>query len=238
MAARTTRPKRKKRVSKKRKTGVQSKSRKRNVTKKTLRRVPKLPTAMTEPVIDPISVPSIPSFPPKPSHLRVFKAILNTLLFVIIIAASLAAIFIGKKDINGYRLFVVKSGSMEPTIPTGSLILSQPQPSYGVGDVVTYGSLIRKDSTITHRIVDVKTLGEAQYFVTKGDANPVADDQPIPPSGILGKHQATIPLLGYPIGFASEPLGAVVLIIVPATIVLWEEIKNLRALLSPRPRPS
>jgi signal peptidase len=118
---------------------------------------------------------------------------------------------------------------MEPVIPTGSLIVIKEESQYAIGDVVTYGSLVRQNSTITHRIVDQRSQGLATYFVTKGDANNSIDDQPIPPSSVLGKHVFTIPLLGYPIGFASTPLGAVVLIIIPGTLILWEELKSLRA---------
>lgn len=69
----------------------------------------------------------------------------------------------------GYGLAVVQSGSMEPAIPTGSLIIVHQQDSYEEGDVVMYAH--ENGLSVTHRIIDM----EDGQIHTRGDANSVAD---------------------------------------------------------------
>lgn len=134
----------------------------------------------------------------------------------------------------GYKFYLVQSGSMEPTIKTGSLIISKQQPSYQPNDIITFQS---KNSTITHRLIEIK---EDQYF-TKGDANDAPDFQPIKPDLILGKVILKLPLIGKPIAFAKTKEGFIILIIIPATIIVYSEIlaiKNQIQLIKSKKKPS
>src|SRR5205085_9882515 len=71
---------------------------------------------------------------------------------------------------------VVLSGSMEPAIRTGSVIVAvaTPQDRLKVGDVITYVRAGDQEN-VTHRIVDIKSTAEGPSFVTKGDANGAPD---------------------------------------------------------------
>jgi signal peptidase len=166
--------------------------------------------------------------------MKLLRTFLQVVLFVLVLFLGILVIFTGKRDVKGYYLFVVKSGSMEPTIHTGELIVVKKETSYKVQDIITFGSVVRRDAIVTHRITDIKMASAAAYFVTKGDANKSADTDVIPTSSVLGKYQFGIPLVGYPIGFAGTPLGAVVLVIIPSTLILWEEVHNLQKLFFPR----
>lgn len=80
---------------------------------------------------------------------------------------------------GGYRPLVVLSGSMEPTIPTGSMVLVQrvPASELEVGDVV---AVARPDrSRVTHRIVVLERRHDGATLVLKGDANEDADAAPV-----------------------------------------------------------
>ena len=72
---------------------------------------------------------------------------------------------------TGHQLFIVRSGSMTPAMPTGSLVVIGPLEAGGptAGDVVT----IRLDSgvVVTHRVTRVFDLDGVPYIATKGDAN-------------------------------------------------------------------
>jgi len=133
------------------------------------------------------------------------------------------------------KAFIVQSGSMEPSIKTGSLVFSIPQKNYRVGEVVTFSPTGGSKNLITHRIVSVAegcqpggaSCPEGE-FVTKGDANEDADTQTVKSDSVIGKTFLTIPYLGYIASFAKNPKGFIILVIVPATIVIYEEIKNLR----------
>lgn len=80
---------------------------------------------------------------------------------------------------TGVRPLVVRSGSMEPTIPTGSMVLVQrvAAAEIAVGDVV---AVERPDHTrVTHRVVDLERHGETAELTLKGDANEDVDPAPV-----------------------------------------------------------
>lgn len=91
--------------------------------------------------------------------------------------------------------YAIGSGSMEPTIETGSLVIVRGYGHQGqveVGDVVAYES---SGSIIVHRIVGRCEDG----FRARGDANPVEDPWVIRFEDIRGEVMLSIPYLGYPI---------------------------------------
>ncbi|MGH9040360.1 MAG: signal peptidase I [Acidimicrobiia bacterium] len=79
---------------------------------------------------------------------------------------------------TGIRPLVVRSGSMEPAIPTGSMVLVQRVDAgdIGIGDIVT---VERPDHTrVTHRVVVLEPHGDTFEVTLKGDAN--EDPDPVP----------------------------------------------------------
>lgn len=99
------------------------------------------------------------------------------------------------------RVFLVESGSMEPSIPQLSVILVAPAQRYGSGDVVTFevsekARFEDKGLYTTHRIVEVKRESNADIFVTKGDANEVVDVLQVSEQDIVGKVYGSFPYLG------------------------------------------
>lgn len=161
-----------------------------------------------------------------------FVRLLNVSLIFIILILGAFVILTGSKEIFGYRILTVQSGSMEPTIPTGALILVGRAGTYNKSDIVAYGSLIRKNALITHRIIDIANINGKTLFVLKGDANKQIDIELVPSHAIAGKYLGGIPLVGYPVQFARTPMGVILMIIIPGTLIVYEEIRNLRARLS------
>ena len=123
---------------------------------------------------------------------------------------------------GGLKMSVVKSGSMAPAIKSGDLIFSQRQDTYTTDEIVTYipRGENRQIQSITHRIIDTRD----GFYITKGDANPSEDSEPISLNQIKGKYRFRVPLLGYLVGFAKTTLGLVLLIIIPGTIIIYSEI--------------
>ena len=126
------------------------------------------------------------------------------------------------------QIKIVKSGSMEPTIRTGSIVVVKPEASYTKGDIITFGPDTKKEVPITHRIVEIKGEGANMRFVTKGDANEDTDMKEIARNAVVGKALFSIPYLGYVIDFARKPIGFFLLIIVPACIIIVDELLNIR----------
>jgi signal peptidase len=88
----------------------------------------------------------------------------------------------------------VLSGSMEPSIATGGLVLTrQVDPSsIAVGDVVTYRS---GDDLVTHRVVEDAVDGDHTMLRTRGDATESADP-PVRRSDVVGSAVLDLPFLG------------------------------------------
>jgi signal peptidase len=121
---------------------------------------------------------------------------------------------------------IVKSGSMEPTILTGSIVVVKPQESYAVGDVVTFGEDTARQIPTTHRII--AEMGAAA-FQTKGDANEEADPQAITANDIIGRVVLAAPYVGYVLDFARQPIGFTLMIGIPAGIIVVDELMKIYA---------
>jgi signal peptidase len=116
------------------------------------------------------------------------------------------------------KALVVRSGSMQPTIPVGSLVVVRKNTSqYQIGDVVTFqlGNVY-----VTHRI---KSIQENQ-FQTQGDANNAPDTQLVSQTSVIGKVWISIPYIGKTLTFVKTPKGFSLLIILPAFIIVIQEV--------------
>lgn len=65
-------------------------------------------------------------------------------------------------------------------------------------------------------------------FTTKGDANNVADNEKVPQEKIVGKVFLNIPYLGYAVNFAKTKQGLILIIIIPAVIIIFEELVKIK----------
>lgn len=159
-----------------------------------------------------------------------FSKIINystKIIYLLLAIILLAVIFSFLPLKNNYKLLVVKSGSMEPEIHTGSLILIKPVNEYSVGDVITRKTE-EKMTTITHRIIEKKEIDGKAVFVTKGDANNVSDGEKVTQESIVGKVFFNIPYLGYLVNFAKTTQGLILIVIIPVTIIVYEEILKIK----------
>ena len=127
---------------------------------------------------------------------------------------------------GGLKIKIVKSGSMEPAIMTGSIVVIRGESSYAVGDVITFGADTKVQIPTTHRIVAVSDSSNPIY-TTKGDANDAADPADTHLSDIHGKVIATVPYLGYLLDFARKPIGFGLLVGVPSAMIILEEVGKI-----------
>jgi signal peptidase len=96
-----------------------------------------------------------------------------------ILASSLLFLgFVGLGPRTGaYRTLTVLTGSMDPTIPPGAMVVVKPvdPQDLRVGDVITYQTPVGDRRVVTHRIVDIPRPGPNPVVQTKGDANNAVD---------------------------------------------------------------
>jgi signal peptidase len=169
------------------------------------------------------------------------KVISGTLYaFFILLLLGVAGLFLASMlPIPGnIQVKIVKSGSMEPTISTGSVVVVKPAASYAVGDIITFGPDTSAEIPTTHRILAI----EGNTIFTKGDANEEADPQPTSVREVIGKVVLAVPKAGYVLDFARQPLGFTLMIGIPAGIIIldellriWAEIRRMRRPKSPPP---
>lgn len=143
---------------------------------------------------------------------------------VIITALLIASIF---PIAGNYKILIVQSGSMEPTINTGGIVVVKPTFPYTVGDVITFGPVSNGKAPTTHRIVDIRLQNGSPVYVTKGDANEDEDQQEVLARHVIGKVLFDIPFLGYVLAAAKTPVGFAVLIVIPAGLVVIDEVYKI-----------
>lgn len=152
------------------------------------------------------------------------KMVGEVLLTVAAIGGTLCILAVVVAMVFHITFILFKTGSMTPTIPTGSLAVVQriPASEIRVGDVVTVdrGALL----PITHRVTSVKNgpadaVGSRQITM-KGDANPVADPEPYVVTDVR-RVMLSVPGLAYPLVAISNPLVIGGITIGAAALITW-----------------
>lgn len=184
-----------------------------------------------------ISVTTLPTTPAAPAALPAAQApatprheVLANLALTsacVIAIAVVLALTIGPRFF-AYETFIVRSGSMAPSIQTGSIVVVQPlQPrDVQVGDVITYRRPEEPDITITHRVIAVQPATSptvAPIFTTKGDANDAPDPWEVQLQGTAWRVTFSMPIAGYLFAFTQQPAGRALFLIVPGLglCALW-----------------
>lgn len=158
--------------------------------------------------------------------MKITRIIYYSVSVVLIIVALLLIVSIFPITGN-YRFYVVQSGSMEPVIKTGSVIMVKPMDDYEVGEVISFEKSKSNNSPITHRIYDIEVIEGKIYYITKGDSNNAPDRDRVAKSEVIGKTLIDIPYTGYIVNFARKPIGFFLIIIVPALMIIGDEIKKI-----------
>jgi len=144
------------------------------------------------------------------------------LLIFFLILISMLILIVNINPSGDFRIYYIISGSMRPTIKTGSLIIIKKLRTYNKNDIVTYieNNTNKKNVSATHRIISVKNKN---HYLTKGDANRGEDVSIISKEQIQGKVIFRIPLLGYLIHLSKTLTGLIVFIIIPGLIIVISE---------------
>lgn len=153
------------------------------------------------------------------------KKKIKAVIRIVALAVIALVLGLGIYEINATRLggnavpmpfgvgaSVVLSGSMEPELSVGDLLIIAEQEAYEVNDVVVFQE---GRASVVHRIIRM----EGDTVITMGDANS-GEDEPMDVSLIKGKVVFAVPLVGYAVNVIKTPLG--VLIVLGLAIFLME----------------
>lgn len=117
---------------------------------------------------------------------------------------------------------------MAPAIKIGSMVVIHPVDSYKTGDIITFGKISKIESPTTHRILKTEVKNNQVVYTTKGDANNGSDLKEIQKSEIIGKVVFSLPYAGYAVNFSKKPPVFVLLLLIPAAAIIYEEIKKIK----------
>ncbi len=138
----------------------------------------------------------------------------------------------------GIETYVVVSGSMEPSIPVGSLVYAKETDPKALvaGDVIVFyksNDISQSGASgvdsggvvpITHRVVE--NHPDTGEIITKGDANNQADISPVTYNNVVGKVVFHIRSLGYLAAPLSTVFGKVAIILVLLAAYILTEVAN------------
>ena len=152
---------------------------------------------------------------------------------LVIVVLLVGFMFIG--PIFGWETHPILSGSMEPALKVGEVILTKPVKleEIEIGDIITFRT---GEQTVTHRVVNIIEIDEKPYFQTKGDANEEPDSNLVSSEGEeIRKVVFHILYLGFAAQFMKNKWVFLLLIGIPALILIgmfgrdfWEGILEMK----------
>jgi signal peptidase I len=161
---------------------------------------------------------------------RRFVGIFATLAACAVFGFGVAfAAFVALPRVVGLEAFTVLSGSMEPTLRIGDVVIDRPihPEAIRLGDVVTFRDPDSPRRLLTHRVVQLRIRGSDAYVVTKGDANHTTEHWSIPLGGTLGRVEYRVPKLGFTLRWAGGRFGRLGLILVPVLLLAALELRRI-----------
>ena len=124
---------------------------------------------------------------------------------------SLVALVMGAHvaPVTGHDIFVIRGGSMRPTIPLGALVIDAPVATADIraGDVLTVR--LHDAVVVTHRVTRVVDLPAGLHLELKGDSNAAPDPALVPADHTVGRVVLSIPFAGFVLAMLSQPAGLI-----------------------------
>jgi signal peptidase I len=142
--------------------------------------------------------------------------------FVLGIALVFALVLV-LPSVSGHRTLTVLTGSMEPTLETGSVVVDEViHPTDArVGDIVTFSDPANPDRLITHRLRRARVEGDTAHMVTLGDANDAPERWDVKVDGEIGRVLFHVPMLGRVREFVGTRQGYLVLMLAILALSAW-----------------
>lgn len=157
------------------------------------------------------------------------RSYVQTAIMVVVIVVCVVAFWYGLRFVfrTESPLLAVASGSMEPVLYEGDLILIQGMPDVSeivaapkdaepAGDIIVFRRPYSSHDLIVHRAIEKRNENGDYIFKTQGDANSAPDSWEVKETDIVGEYTGVkVPLLGH-IALFFEPFEVKV-----AFILLW-----------------
>ena len=141
---------------------------------------------------------------------------------VVIIAISILLVgFVLLGPRFGWETHPILSGSMEPALKVGGIIVTKPEKiqNIEVNDIITFQ--VSAGHKVTHRVTAIEMIDGKPWFQTKGEANQEPDPNLVSSEeGVMRKVAFHFPYLGFAAVFMKKKLAFIFLIGIPALILI------------------
>lgn len=140
---------------------------------------------------------------------RLIPALCGVAGTIILAAVILVCLPMTLPRLLGYEIYNVVSGSMEPEIPTGSVVYvkkAEPE-TIEKGEIIAFR---RGDAVVVHRVVSNRKV--EGNFITRGDANEQEDMDDVDYAMLIGRVDSHYPVIGGIMALLAETIGKVYLL--------------------------
>lgn len=145
---------------------------------------------------------------------------LQTILWVVLLA-FLA--LVGLSRFTPYEVLIVRSGSMEPVIATGGIVVvDRSATTPPVGAIASFRD--PDGSLVTHRVVGT----DGSRLITRGDANAADDPLDRAAASVYGTVDLTVPLIGYLIHLLRQPTAFLILLLGTGGFLILDALRTIR----------
>lgn len=168
-------------------------------------------------------------------------AVISVVIFIfgLTIFVSVLRASAGKApSVFGFSVLQVTSGSMEPEIPVGGIVIVRKvkPDSLKVGDVISFYSndVDISGKVNTHRIIEIKQSESGEkIFRTKGDSNEYADTAAVFEIDLVGKMIMNLGSVGGSVfDVLRNPTIILIFIVLPLIFITLGEAVNLAKLIA------
>ena len=162
--------------------------------------------------------------------------------FTVVVVATTLVSGRSEASLLGWKPYTGLSDAVQSGFEVGDIAVSRAVDPAALqpGDIVTFAS-VDPDSygeVFTHKIRDITEYEGERAFVPYGTTTGDDDAYPAPFSRVVGQYAFRIPKAGYVFEFFKSPMGYVVLVLVPFSLLIGLQIRRFVGLLDQRRRAS
>ncbi|MBR5559110.1 MAG: signal peptidase I [Oscillospiraceae bacterium] len=174
------------------------------------------------------------------SGMYIFSSIFLVAVVLLCLFISMQVLTNGYASFGGYSVFRVVTGSMEPTIPTGCILLNKKTEieEIQINDIVCFKARVAeiRGSVVTHRVTKVLTDQSGNILLeTRGDANVATDPYYVDETNLIGRiiwQSGKENVLTNMLSFLSGKFGFFACIVFPLLLVsgliLQGAVRNMK----------
>lgn len=169
---------------------------------------------------------------------RAERGVLHYLLLgvnvgVFALVAAIAALVLIIPAVTGSVALTVLTGSMEPGLPPGSMVVVKPTDPADVqiGSIITYQWEPGEPALVTHRVTEVVSTSDGTFtWTTQGDNNSEPDPNPVTQEQLRGVVWYSLPLVGWVSNLVAGDLRPILVPVIGGALLVYAIVLVVQSL--------